>query len=481
MDAERFDLVVIGSGPAGEKGAAQAAYFGRRVALVEKQPRLGGAGVNTGTVPSKTLRETALYFSGLRQRGLYGIDYNIRKDISVPDFMHRKDEVVHSLWSLITANIERHRIEVVHGAARLDDERTVRVSVSDGPDRLLRADVLLIATGSYPAWPDGVAHDPRLYDSDSILEMDRIPASLAVVGAGVIGCEYATIFRAMGVDVTLLSGHERLLPFLDHEIGDRLLMQMGLLGLHVLLKESVVETRLEAPRVELRLSSGRALAVESVLFATGRLGATAGLGLERIGVTPGRRGHLTVNEHYQTALPHVYAAGDVIGFPALASTSMEQARVAMCHAFDLKYKERVSSLLPMAVYTIPEIAGVGETEESCRQKQIACCVGRALYRGNSRGQIIGDLSGLVKILFSPEDRKLLGVHILGEMASELVHIGQGCLHFGGTLDYFIQAVFNYPTLAEAYKYAAYDGLGNLAARRAGDTPGASPGGNPGVN
>jgi NAD(P) transhydrogenase len=463
MSPEAFDLVVIGSGPAGEKGAAQAAYFGKRVALVEREQHLGGAGVNTGTIPSKTLRETALYFSGLRQRGLYGIDYAIKKDITVPDFMYRKQEVVRSLWKQILANIDRHRITLVSGSASFEDPCTLRVTGPGAPDRLLTAPVILIATGSYPNWPDNAPQDPaRLYDSDSILQMDAIPRSLAVIGAGVIGCEYATMFRAMGVEVTLVGGTERLLPFLDSEIGERLRLQLELLGLKVILKDVVSAVEPGAKEIVLRLESGAKLVVERVLFATGRMGATRGLGLEKIGVEPGPRGHLEVDENYQTAVPHVYAAGDVIGFPALAATSMEQARVAMCHAFDLKYKQRVSTLLPMAIYTIPEIAAVGETEESCQEKKIPYCVGRALYRSNSRGQIIGDFSGLIKLVFSSVDRKLLGVHILGEMASELVHVGQGCLHFGGRIDFFIESVFNYPTLGEAYKYAAYDGLGNLA-------------------
>jgi NAD(P) transhydrogenase len=475
MSLDTFDLVVIGSGPAGEKGAAQAAYFGKRVALVERDPHLGGAGVNTGTVPSKTLRETALYFSGLSQRGLYGVDYSIKEDIGVRDFMHREQEVVRTLRGLIGANLERHGVELVRGAASFDDPHTVRVRVKGQPDRRLSAPVILVATGSTPNWPEGIPRDPlRLYDSDSILHMDRIPTSLAVIGAGVIGCEYATMFRAMGISVTLVGGTERLLPFLDAEIGERLRMQMELLGLRVVLRQSLEEVRLDRPQVLLRLKNGEELEVERVLFATGRMGATSELGLDRAGLTAGPRGHLKVNEHYQTAVPHVYAAGDVIGFPALASTSMEQARVAMCHAFDLKYKSRVSSLLPIAVYTIPEIAAVGETEESCREKGIAYSVGRAHYPNNSRGQIIGDMSGLVKLVFSPVDLKLLGVHILGEMASELVHVGQSCLYFKGTLDDFIQIVYNYPTLGEAFKYAAYDGLGYLA--RQGDGGGETGGG-----
>lgn len=467
MTAETFDLIVIGSGPAGEKGAAQAAYFGRRVVLIEKAPHLGGAGVNTGTVPSKTLRETALYFSGLRQRGLYGVDYTIKKDITVPDFMYREKEVVRSLWEMIEANLERHRIRLVKGEAAFEDPHTVRVRREGEPDQVFTAPVILIATGSYPHWPDDTPRDPRLFDSDTILQMDRIPRSLAVIGSGVIGCEYATMFRAMGIDVTLVGGADRLLPFLDREISDRLRLQVELLGLGVVLRDGMVSVGLDEDEVVVRLKSGGELRVERALFATGRMGNTHGLGLDRAGLEAGPRGHLEVNEHCQTRVPHIYAAGDVVGFPALASTSMEQGRVAMCHAFDLRYKTRVSALLPMAVYTIPEIGAVGETEETCKAKGIRYCVGRGLYRGNSRGQIIGDLAGLVKLVFSPADKRLLGVHILGEMASELVHVGASCLHFGGSIDDFIQAVFNYPTLGEAYKYAAYDGLGNLERLEAG--------------
>ena len=456
---ESFDLVVIGSGPAGEKGAAQAAYFGKRVALVEKERHPGGAAINTGTVPSKTLRETALYFSGLRQRGLYGVDYQVKQDITVRDFMYRKDEVVRAQRALIDRNLERHQVTVVRGAARFDDAHTVVVA-GEG-ERRLTAPAFLIATGSVPHWPEGVARDERLFDSDSILEMERLPRSLAVVGAGVIGCEYATMFRALGIEVTLLCGQDRLLPFLDREVSERLRMQVQLLGLDVRLNDGMKGVGLAGREVAVALKSGGTLDADAVLFATGRLGATASLGLDRAGLSAGPRGHLAVNEHYQTAVPHIYAAGDVIGFPALAATSMEQARVAMCHAFDLKYKSRVSPILPMAVYTIPEIATVGETEETCAAKGIRFETGRAYYEANSRGQIIGDLSGLVKLVFSADDKKVLGVHVLGEMASELVHVGGACLHFGGTLDDFIAQVFNYPTLGETYKYAAYDGLGRL--------------------
>lgn len=461
---DAYDLIVIGSGPAGEKGAAQAAYFGKRVALVEKATHLGGAGLNTGTVPSKTLRETALYFSGLRQRGLYGIDYAIKKDITVPDFMHREQEVVRALRKVVTENMERHKVELVRGSAAFSDPHTVVVTRPGAPERRLSAPFVLVATGSWPNWPERTPFDKRLYDSDSILQMDRMPKSLAVIGGGVIGCEYATMFRALGIEVTLIGGQGRLLPFLDEEIGDRWRMQIELLGLRTIVGQAVEEIRLDKPDVILRLKNGEEVEAERVLYATGRMGATQGLGLEKVGLEAGPRGHLKVNEHYQTAAPHIYAVGDVVGFPALASTSMEQARVAVCHAFDLKYKSRVSSLLPMAVYTIPEIAAVGETEETCKAKGIDYEVGRASYERNSRGQIIGEFSGLVKLVFAAKDRRLLGVHILGEMASELIHVGQSCLHFEGSIDDFVDSVFNYPTLGEAYKYAAYDGLGNLSKR-----------------
>jgi NAD(P) transhydrogenase len=459
---DRYDLIVIGSGPAGEKGAAQAAYFGKRVALIERAEHLGGAGINTGTVPSKTLRETALYFSGLKARGLYGVDYHVKPDLTVHDFMYREQEVVRSLREVVSANIERHKIEVVRGQAEFDTPHTIRVG-----DRRLSAEVILIATGSVPTRPPGVPFaEPRVHDSDEILTMERLPASLAVIGAGVIGCEYATIFAALGIRVTLVDGRDRLLGFLDGEVADRLRLQMQLLGVDVKLREGVTRYDADADGIRLDLKGGGALKVDAVLVAAGRVANVVGLGLERAGLSVNERGLLTVNERYQTAVPHIYAAGDVIGFPALASTSMEQARVAMVHAFDLKYKTAVAPIFPLAVYTIPEISMVGETEESCRQKSIDYCVGRALYRTNARGQITGDLGGELKLVFRYPDKTLLGVHVIGESASELVHVGLMVLQVGGTIDTFINSVFNYPSLGETYKYAAYDGLGAVARRRA---------------
>ncbi|MGH7164111.1 MAG: Si-specific NAD(P)(+) transhydrogenase [Nitrospiraceae bacterium] len=463
---DHYDLIVIGSGPAGEKGAAQAAYFGKRVALIERLPHVGGAGVNTGTVPSKTLRETALYFSGLAQRGLYGVDYSIKPDLTIRDFMHREQEVVRSLRDLVKQNIARHQIHLIQGEASFEDFHTLRVtSEEQSAPLLLHGEVILIATGSVPnRGRDIPFDDPRIYDSDTILQMTGLPRSLVVVGAGVIGSEYATTFAALGISVTLVDGRDRLLSFLDEEISGRLRLQMELLGVHIRLQDAVTLVRPEPDAVRVELKHGEAVRVDSVFFAAGRLGRTQGLGLEQIGIPVGDRGHLSVNEHYQTAVPHIYAAGDVIGFPSLAAISMEQARVAMCHAFDLKYKTRVAPIFPLAIYTIPEISMVGETEESCREKGVDYCVGRALYRQNARGQIIGDLGGQVKLIFRAVDKTLLGVHIIGEAASELVHVGMMVMQAGGTIDAFINAVFNYPTLGDAYKYAAYDGLGNLQRR-----------------
>ena len=455
-----YDLVVIGSGPAGEKGAAQAAYFGKRVALVERTPYLGGAGINTGTVPSKTLRETALYLSGLRQRGLYGIDYSLKEGLTVEDFMYRRGLVVEREREIIRRNLERHSVEVVWGEAALADAHTVRVRTHAGTERDLKTSVILIATGSSPYHPPDVPFDHRrVYDSDSILRMSHIPKTMAVVGGGVIGSEYASLFTALDVKVTLVDSRDRLLPFVDGEIAERLQRQLERLGLRFIFDDWATKVEIRPDHVHLALQSGEALDCEIALFAAGRQSNVQGLGLEALGVKMGQRGVIEVNEAYQTCVPNIYAAGDVIGFPALASTSMEQAPVALVHAFNLKYKEQVSPFVPLAVYTIPEISMVGLSEDACREKSVPYLVGRALYETNPRGEIIGDTSGMLKLVFAPADKRLLGVHLIGELASELIHIGAHVMAAGGTIDAFIQAVYNYPTLADAYKYAAYDGLG----------------------
>jgi NAD(P) transhydrogenase len=463
---ESFDLIVIGSGPAGEKGAAQAAYFGKRVALIERGPNLGGAGVNTGTVPSKTLRESALYFSGLRQRGLYGIDYSLREGLTVQGFMYRKDAVVSAERLKIATNLAAHKIEVIAGAASFEDANTVKIADERGGSRSLRGEAILIATGSRPHRPPEIPFDDKtIFDSDSILRMDRLPKSMIVVGGGVIGCEYASIFTALGVDVTLVDGRERLLPFLDSEISELLRVRLTSLGLGIFFQERLKATTRVPGGVHVTLASGHAVEAETVLFAAGRRGAVDGLGLERAGLGINQRGNIDVNDHYQTHVKHIYAAGDVIGFPALASTSMEQGRVAACHAFGFPYKQRLAAQLPMGIYTIPEISAVGETTESCQIRKISYEVGRAKYSNNARGQIIGESTGILKLIFRPENKQLLGVQIFGEGATELIHLGMTVLESGGAIDTFIELVFNFPTLSELYKYAAYDGLGNLAGHK----------------
>ena len=456
-----YDLIVVGSGPAGEKGAAQAAYFGKKVALIERAPHLGGAGINTGTVPSKTLRETALYFSGLRQRGLYGIDYSLKDNLTVGDFMYRKQIVVESEWGIIQRNLDRHHIEVIHGEASLRDAHTIRVRQPDGTESAFTTNFILVATGSSPFHPPEVPFDHRLiYDSDSILSMSHIPKTMTVVGGGVIGIEYATIFTALGVQVTLVESRNRLLSFVDGEIVERMQRHLERLGLRFILNTRVNQLHVHEDHVDMTLQTGERLDGEIALYAAGRQSNVEGLDLEAVGVTLGNRGLILVNEKYQTSVPNIYAAGDVIGFPALASTSMEQARVAMVHAFGLRYKEQVSPIIPLAIYTIPEISTVGLSEDDCKAKSLPYLVGRAYYETSARGQIIGDLSGMLKLVFARDDKKLLGAHHIGEMASELVHIGAHVMAAGGTIDAFINAVYNYPTLADSYKYAAYDGLGN---------------------
>jgi len=397
---DSFDLIVIGCGPAGEKAGAQAAYFGKRVAVIERATNPGGSCINTGTVPSKTLRESALYFSGLGQRGLYGIDYSLKENLSVHDFMHHEREVVEMERRRILKNLELHKIEYTQGQASFEDAHTVAI----GP-RKLTGQIILISTGSKPNRPAEISFDDvHTFDSDTFLQMDRIPKSLAVIGGGVIGCEYASIFMALGVKVTLVDGRDRLLPFLDSEISDRLRDRLAELGMNFWFNERPVKVENSSAGAKLTMKSGKVLETDAALFAAGRRAAVDGLALEKAGLAVNDRGYIAVDENYRTAVANIYAAGDVIGFPALASTSMEQGRVAVCHAFSFQYKQRVASMLPMGIYTIPEISAAGETEDSCKEKKIDHCVGRAHYSNNARGHITGDTAGLLKLIFSPADK-----------------------------------------------------------------------------
>ena len=462
-----YDLIVIGSGPAGEKGAAQAAYFGKRVALIEREPVPGGACVNTGTIPSKTLRESALHLSGFRQRGFTGaVDVTI-KSITIGDFMYRKQLVLEKEWSRIDENLRRHNVDRYQGRARFLSPNEIAITTALG-EEVIEGNIVLIATGSAPYRPNTIPFDDEaICDSDTILQIDQIPGSLAVVGAGVIGCEYASIFAALGCEVHLIDSRSTLLPHMDREIVRVLLGEMqNRLGVILHLACEVRDIEKADDKVSVTLRNGQCIVVDKVLYAAGRSSNVSELNLEASGVKTGNRGVVLVNEYYQTNVPNIYAAGDVIGFPALASTSMEQARVAMVHAFDLKYKTRVAALLPYGIYTIPELSTIGMTEEECKEKNTSHEVGRAYYRNNARGQIIGDSKGMIKLVFDPNTLKILGVHIVGENASELLHVGMMVMQFGGTISAFIDSVFNFPTLGEAYKYAAYDGLGNVARRRA---------------
>lgn len=471
MEPELYDLVVIGAGPAGEKGAVEAATFGKRVAIVEKGHHVGGAVANTGTLPSKTLRETALALSGLKARNLYGVDLSLRREATIADFMYHERQVTANERARIMHNLIDDRIELYRGTATFVDSHTIRVSNGghDGQDGnasdlFLRGEKILIATGSSPFRPPEFAfEDDRIHDSDEILTLDRLPKTLAVVGAGVIGSEYACTFAALGSKVIVIDGRDELLPFLDKEISRALLAAMETLGIVFHWKERVTCVAPPDGPLALTLTSGETFMTDGVLIAAGRSSNTAGLNLNAAGIATGKRGLLTVNAHFQTEVPNIYAAGDVIGFPALASTSMEQARVAMCHAFGKRLKTEIANVLPTGIYTIPEVSTVGETEESLKAKGVDYVVGRAPYRQNARGEIIGDCTGFLKLLFDRSNMKLLGVHVIGEQASELVHVGLMAMLTGSGVELFNRACFNYPTLGDLYKYAAYDAMDKLTA------------------
>ena len=466
MATKRYDLIVIGSGPAGEKGAAQAAYFGKKVALIEKELALGGAAANTGTLPSKTLRESALYLSGFRQRGLFGINFGLKDEVTARDFLYRERLVVQSEHQRIADNLKRHKVDLYRGFASFVDPHTVAVAPRHSAPMQLRADTILIATGSYPHHPANFPfHDARVYDSDTILNINDMPKTMLVAGGGVIGCEYACMFAALGIKVTLVEGRDRLLAFMDSEIADTLAASMRKMGIDLCLADAI--ERVEAgDNIAVSLKSGRTVTVDTLLAATGRTGATDDMALDTVGIKLGSRGLIEVNDRYQTSLPHIYAVGDVIGFPALASTSMEQARIAMVHAFDLHYKTTLAHILPYGIYTIPECSMAGETEESLQKKGVPYVAGRARYAANARGQIIGDEDGFLKLLFHADDMKLLGVHVIGEQAAEIVHVGLTALIMAAGADLFIHTCFNYPTLTEVYKYATYDAMGAQQRRRA---------------
>jgi NAD(P) transhydrogenase len=461
-EAEHFDLIVIGGGAAGEKGAARAAYFGKRVAVVERRDQPGGATVHTGTLPSKTLREAALFLSGYRQRDLYGVSVEVDRHLEVAKLIARKDAVRDLETGRMRENLARHKVELVHGSARLVDASTVEVAGSDRERRRQTAEVLLIVTGSSPFRPPGIDFDdPDVHDSDSILEIDHLPASLAVLGGGVIGCEYASMFAVLGTEVHLVERRTPLLPFLDAEIVDRMTTGMRDLGVRFHLGERAESVARDDRGLVSTLPSGEPIRTERVLVTAGRKGNTADLGLEDVGVDTDERGRILVDEAFRTSVPGVFAAGDVTGAPALAASSMEQARVAVSQAFGFGHDRYDASMLPYGVYTIPEVSSVGLSEQEAQARGIDAVVGRATFGENARGAIIGDRDGMTKLVFDRSTRRLIGCHCVGERACELVHVGHAVLQLEGTVETFIEMVFNYPSLTETYKYAAYDALAQL--------------------
>ncbi len=458
---EQFDMVVIGSGPAGEKAAIQAAHYRKKIAVVESRGVIGGVCVHTGTLPSKTLRETVLYLSGLRQRSVYGVVCSVKSNVTVAELMYRTEHVIQNELDVIQNKLLRNGIVVLSGRGRLVSASQVELQDEAGNSRLLETDVIVIATGSRPYRdPDIHFDDTHVFDGETILKLDRIPRSMIIVGGGVVGCEYASIFSHLGVRVTLVEAGDRLLPFLDREISDTLTFLMRKNRIKVILGDRMEGCEILDDEVRFSSVAGRKIVADKILLATGRVGNTRDMGLEELGIKTDRRDLIEVDEHFHTGVGKVYAVGDVIGFPSLASVSMDQGRLAAQYAFEKK-DAALNALLPYGIYTIPEVSIVGETEESLNQKGQPYETGIARFYELARGQIAGDHDGVLKLIFDPETKKLLGVHIVGEQAADLIHIGQAVISFGGTIDYFIETVFNFPTMSEAYKTAALNGLGNI--------------------
>ena len=466
MQAHDYDLVVIGSGPAGHRAAIQAAKLGKRVAIIEKKSVVGGVCINTGTIPSKTLREAALRLSGYRDRSIYGRSYSAKQHITMRDLLFRVDQVIGNELDVARHQLLRNNVDVMMARASFVDPHRLELElVEERVTQHLTATHIVIAVGTTTACEPGVPYDGQaVFTSDDLLHVEELPHTLAVVGAGVIGLEYACIFAALGVRVTLVDKHRHLLPFVDREIVDALVYHLRDNNATLYLGEEVTGVECTADdrggHVRLCLASGKQIATEKALYSVGRRGAVDDLNLCAAGLSCDERGRLAVNEHYQTTVPHIYAVGDVIGFPSLASTSMEQGRLASCHAFNAP-AHSLPELFPYGIYTVPAISMVGKTEEQLTREGVAYEVGRAHYREIARGQILGDRTGLLKLLFHRETRQLLGVHIIGAEAAELVHIGQAVLALAGRVDYFVDTVFNYPTLAECYKTAAFDGINRL--------------------
>ncbi|MBI1336266.1 MAG: Si-specific NAD(P)(+) transhydrogenase [Phycisphaera sp.] len=462
-----FDLAIVGTGPAGQKAAIQAAKLGKRVAIIEKNNVLGGAQINTGTIPSKALREAVLHLTGASKRGLFGENHRVKRDITIADLISVGQQVIRREWEVIRDAFDRNGIELVWGKAHFEGPNLLQIEFGDETE-LITADKFVIATGTKPAKPESVPFKAgKVFCSDTILALQSIPKTMTVVGGGVIGVEYACIMATLGVRVTLIEGRNHVLGFLDHEIAEAFQYHMRRMGITLRLGEKV-ESIEELPPdngsgilVQATLESGKKIRSQTLLYAVGRQGVCGELGLANVGLEFDDRERLKVNEFYQTNVPHIYAAGDVIGFPALASTAMEQGRQAVCHAFGAP-TQSMSNLFPYGIYAVPEISMVGKTEQQLTEEGIPYEAGIATYAEIARGQLLGDTNGLLKILIHQEEHTILGIHIIGTGATELVHIGQAVMALGGKAEYFTHSVFNFPTLAEAYKVAAYNGLNKLS-------------------
>lgn len=459
----QYDLVVIGSGPAGQRAAIQGAKSGKRVALIERREVIGGVCINTGTIPSKTMREAVLHLSGYNYQNIYGVSYRVKEKITMADLSFRVQHVIKTEIDVTQAQLSRNGIEVLTGVASFKDPHTVQITSSRGSSDLA-AEKIVIAVGTKPACSPKVPINARtIINSDQILDMPAVPRTLIVVGGGVIGVEYTCIFATLGVRVTLIEKRPRLLEFADSEIVEALSYHLRDHRVTMRLNEEVqsVEETQGGTGVVANLESNKKVPGDALLYAVGRQGNVDELNLAGGGIEADARGRIAVNEHYQTVQPHIYAVGDVIGFPSLASVSMEQGRIAVAHAFNKPVSSN-PSYYPFGIYTIPEISFIGKTEEQLTDEDVPYEVGVAYYREIARGQIRGDTTGRLKLIFHRETRDLLGVHIIGEGAAELLHIGQAVLILKGKLDYFIHTVFNYPTLAECYKAAAFNGLNKLS-------------------
>ncbi len=462
MSVSEYDLIVIGSGPAGQKGAIAAAKAHKRVAVIDRTTMIGGVCVHTGTIPSKTVREAIFQLTGFVVKALYGNGSRKRGDISLQDVSFRVHAIISRETEVIRAQLKRNSIAIYEGRAMFLDPHTVEVQSDDGGTKLT-SEKVLIACGTRPAHSPEIPFDAhRIVDVDHLSDLGGLPKEVIVVGAGVVGLEYASFMAALGAEIILIDERPVILDFVDREIVETLLYHLRQLGITFRLGEKVTRVALDPrrDRVFAELESGKRVQGDALIYAVGRQANGDQLNLEAAGVAVGSRGRLNVNEYFQTDVPHIYAAGDVIGFPALASTSMEQGRLAASHMFGLPF-EHTPELFPYGIYTIPEISMVGLTEETLTSKKVPYEVGIAKYSELAKSMMLGDETGMLKLLFDRQTRKLLGVHALGQRATEIIHIGQAVLFYGGTVEYFRDMVFNYPTLAEAYKVAALDGLNKL--------------------